>query len=241
MSTNIADNLMRVNQRIQDASAACNRDHNDIHLLAVSKTKPVSDVLLAYENGQRDFGENYVQEGVKKIQELAEFSDIVWHFIGPLQSNKSKFIAEYFDWMHSLDRFKIAKRLNDQRSAHQSPLNICIQVNIDNEETKAGVSEEDVEALIEQIQGLSRITCRGLMTIPKASDSKMQQRQSLEKMQDLFKRCQARFPDLDTLSMGMSNDLDLAIACGSTMVRVGTDIFGKRAQAPTKTKERHDF
>jgi hypothetical protein len=224
----IAENLKQVRASIATAASQCSRDPNDIHLLAVSKTKPVSDILLAYDYGHRDFGENYVQEGVEKIQQLHEYSDIVWHFIGPLQSNKSKFIAEHFDWMHSIDRFKIAKRLSEQRGVYQLPLNVCIQVNIDEEPTKAGVHEHEVIALLEQIILLERIKCRGLMAIPKDTANESEQRASLSKMQALFARCQKIVPEFDTLSMGMSNDMDLAIEYGSTMVRVGTGIFGAR-------------
>jgi pyridoxal phosphate enzyme (YggS family) len=224
----IADNLVRVRASITGAANSCARDPKDIHLLAVSKTKPVSDIVLAYEHGQREFGENYVQEGIEKIQQLSQYSDILWHFIGPLQSNKSKFIAEYFDWMHSVDRLKIAKRLNEQRGVYQKPLNICIQVNIDDENSKAGVAEHEVLSLLEQLQGLERLKCRGLMTIPKATDNPAEQSASFSKMHDLFKACQKVYPDFDTLSMGMSGDMDLAIEHGSTMVRVGTGIFGAR-------------
>jgi pyridoxal phosphate enzyme (YggS family) len=224
----IAKNIQHVRAEIASAANKCERDANDIHLLAVSKTKPVSDILQAYETGHRDFGENYVQEAVDKIQQLKQYSDIVWHFIGPLQSNKSKFIAEYFDWMHSVDRLKIAKRLSEQRGPYQKPLNICIQVNIDEEESKAGVKPQDVLNLAKEIDKLERIKCRGLMTIPKASIDAQVQRNSFTKMQDLFLECQKTFPEFDTLSMGMSNDMDVAIEFGSTMVRVGTGIFGAR-------------
>ncbi|MBT1450443.1 YggS family pyridoxal phosphate-dependent enzyme [Glaciecola sp. XM2] len=224
----IADNLHQVRVLIDAAATACSRNPKDIHLLAVSKTKPVSDILLAYENGHRDFGENYVQEGVEKIQQLKQYSDILWHFIGPLQSNKSKFVAEYFDWMHSVDRFKIAKRLNDQRSVYQKPLNICIQVNIDDELSKSGVAPSEVLPLLKEVSSLDRIKCRGLMTIPEASNDIDHQRQSFAQMQALFNQCKAIYPEFDTLSMGMSNDLALAIEHGSTMVRVGTGIFGAR-------------
>jgi pyridoxal phosphate enzyme (YggS family) len=228
-TAHIAENIQQIQNSIARAAKKCMRNANDIHLLAVSKTKPVSDILQAYEIGQRNFGENYVQEAVDKIQELKPYSDILWHFIGPLQSNKSKFIAEYFDWMHSVDRLKIAKRLNDQRGPYQKPLNICIQVNIDNEESKAGVKPDEVINLAKEVSTLERIKCRGLMAIPKASEDKQQQRASFEQMQALFTQCQKIFPDFDTLSMGMSNDMDLAIEYGSTMLRVGTGIFGARS------------
>ena len=228
-TAHIAENIQQIQNSIARAAKKSMRNANDIHLLAVSKTKPVSDILQAYEIGQRNFGENYVQEAVDKIQELKPYSDILWHFIGPLQSNKSKFIAEYFDWMHSVDRLKIAKRLNDQRGPYQKPLNICIQVNIDNEESKAGVKPDEVINLAKEVSTLERIKCRGQMAIPKASEDKQQQRASFEQMQALFTQCQKIFPDFDTLSMGMSNDMDLAIEYGSTMLRVGTGIFGARS------------
>lgn len=224
----IAANIALINSQIEQAAHAYKRDSNLIQLLAVSKTKPVSDIISAYECGQRHFGENYVQEAVEKIQVMADYSDISWHFIGPLQSNKSKFIAEYFDWMHSLERIKIAKRLNEQRSVHQKPLNVCVQVNIDNEENKAGIAQGDVLNFIEQLQSLDRIRCRGLMTIPKAGVSDTERRNSFAKMQALFAQCAQNFDNIDTLSMGMSDDLNIAVECGSTMVRVGTAIFGKR-------------
>lgn len=228
LSTQISANLAHITEQISQAAHACKRDPNLIKLLCVSKTKPVSHIVSAYENGQRQFGENYVQEAVDKIQALSEFSDIVWHFIGPLQSNKSKFIAEYFSWFHSLDRIKIAKRLHEQRSVHQAPLNVCVQVNIDDEQSKAGIAPNEVLNFIEQLQPFSRVKCRGLMTIPKAGVSDTEREDSFYKMQLLFTKCSQTFADIDTLSMGMSDDLTLAIKHGSTMVRVGTAIFGKR-------------
>ncbi|GAC03221.1 hypothetical protein GAGA_0356 [Paraglaciecola agarilytica NO2] len=183
--------------------------------------------MQAYEAGHRLFGENYVQEGVDKIQQLSELDDIEWHFIGPLQSNKTRPVAENFDWVHSIDRLKIAQRLNDQRSAHKK-LNVCIQVNIDNEASKAGVPPEDVNLLAEQISNMPNLTLRGLMTIPKAQQNAEMQRKSLSAMNALFVQLQTKYPQIDTLSMGMSNDMQLAIECGSTMVRIGSAIFGSR-------------
>jgi pyridoxal phosphate enzyme (YggS family) len=224
----IATKIARINEQIKKAANASKRDSNFIQLLAVSKTKPVSDIVSAYKFGHRNFGENYVQEAVEKIQQMSDYSDIMWHFIGPLQSNKSKFIAEYFDWMHSLDRIKIAKRLNEQRSVHRTPLNICVQVNIDDEQSKAGIAPTEVVNFIEQLQPLDRIKCRGLMTIPKAGVSDTERKDSFASMQDLFSQCAQKFNTIDTLSMGMSDDLNIAVEYGSTMVRVGTAIFGKR-------------
>ncbi len=228
-SSKIATQLTKIRTRINAAAVAAKRNENDIQLLAVSKTKPVSDIAVAYENGQREFGENYVQEAVEKIQAMHESKDIVWHFIGPLQSNKSKFVSEYFDWMHSVDRLKIVKRLHEQRSPHQKPLNICIQVNVDDESSKAGIALEEVQNLVEHAQEFNRIRVRGLMCIPKANGSDEQRKASFAKMKTMFDKCAARFDDFDTLSMGMSHDLELAIECGATLVRVGTDIFGRRS------------
>ena len=229
----IAENLKTVRDLIKSHAKVAGRDENDIDLLAVSKTKPVSDIVLAYESGQRHFGENYVQEGVDKVLQLKSFQGIVWHFIGPLQSNKSRLVAENFDWMHSLDRLKIAKRINDQRPVFKAPLNCCIQVNIDKEQSKAGVLPNEVVDLITSMQGLEKIKVRGLMAIPKASDDKATQKNSFDQMRSLFEQCQQKFSDFDTLSIGMSGDIDVAIECGSTMVRVGTAIFGQRVKTNT--------
>lgn len=227
-NSTIATNLNSIHGRIEAAAIACKRDPNLIQLLAVSKTKPVSDIVTAYEAGHRHFGENYVQESVDKIQQLKSLSGLCWHFIGPLQSNKSKFIAEHFDWMHSLDRIKIAKRLNEQRSVHQNLLQVCVQVNVDDEASKAGIAMNEVIPFIEQLQSLKRIQCRGLMTIPKAGVSNTEREASFDKMQTLFAQCAEKFTHFDTLSMGMSDDMDIAIKYGATIVRIGTDIFGKR-------------
>jgi hypothetical protein len=224
----IAARIARINTQIAQAAKANNRDPKLIKLLAVSKTKPVSDIVSAYKTGHRDFGENYVQEALEKIQQMTEYSDVLWHFIGPLQSNKSKFIAEHFDWMHSLDRIKIAQRLNEQRSVHQKPLNVCVQINIDDEQSKAGISPNDALDFIQQLQKFDRLTCRGLMTIPKADVSISERKHSFAKMQRLYNQCAQKFSSIDTLSMGMSDDIEIAIEYGSTLVRVGTAIFGKR-------------
>ncbi|MDO6839066.1 YggS family pyridoxal phosphate-dependent enzyme [Paraglaciecola chathamensis] len=223
----IAERLKIALKTITQSVCEANRPANSVKLLAVTKTKPVSDIVQAYEAGHRLFGENYVQEGVDKIQQLSELDDIEWHFIGPLQSNKTRPVAENFDWIHSIDRLKIAQRLNDQRSAHKK-LNVCIQVNIDNEASKAGVPPEDVNLLAEQISNMPNLTLRGLMTIPKAQQNAEMQRKSLSAMNALFVQLQTKYPQIDTLSMGMSNDMQLAIECGSTMVRIGSAIFGSR-------------
>ncbi|WP_339766961.1 YggS family pyridoxal phosphate-dependent enzyme [uncultured Paraglaciecola sp.] len=223
----IAERLKIALKTIEQSACEANRPANSVKLLAVTKTKPVSDIVQAYEVGQRLFAENYVQEGLDKIQQLSELDDIEWHFIGPLQSNKTRPVAENFDWVHSIDRFKIAQRLNDQRSAHKK-LNVCIQVNVDNESSKAGVSITEVNALAEQINTLPNLTLRGLMTIPKAHNDADLQRKSLLTMQRIFAQLQTKYPQIDTLSMGMSGDIKLAIECGSTMVRIGRAIFGSR-------------
>ncbi|WP_194757208.1 YggS family pyridoxal phosphate-dependent enzyme [Aliidiomarina indica] len=224
----IATHLTQVRQQIAEAAARTNRTPESIALLAVSKTKPVSDIRAAYEYGQRLFGENYVQEGVEKIQQCQDLPDIQWHFIGPIQSNKTKDIAAHFAWVHSIDREKIARRLNDQRPSHMDPLQILIQVNIDDEASKAGVSLQDVPQLAEFIADCPNLRLRGLMAIPQANSSEEEQIKSFSALEAAFLELQQGDPNVDTLSLGMSNDLSLAIRFGSTMVRVGTAIFGTR-------------
>ncbi|GAA0789328.1 YggS family pyridoxal phosphate enzyme [Shewanella aestuarii] len=203
---------------------------DEIKLLAVSKTKPNSDIIEAYQAGQRLFGENYVQEGEQKISELsAKYPDIEWHFIGPLQSNKTKIVAQHFDWMHTLSRLKIAQRLNEQRPDHQSPLQVCIQVNISQEDTKSGIDADEVMALATQINQMPKLTLRGVMAIPTATDDIQVQQDEFSKLQRIYQNLQQHFENIDTLSMGMSGDLDVAIANGSTMVRIGSAIFGDRS------------
>lgn len=229
----IAERIKSVLERINNTALKVNRAPNSVKLLAVSKTKPVSDIVLAYEAGQRSFGENYVQEGVEKIQCLQEFSGIEWHFIGPLQSNKTKLVAENFDWVQTIDRLKIATRLDAQRSAHKK-LNVLIQVNINSEQSKSGVAPSEVAQLAEQIAQLPNLTLRGLMAIPAAQQSEQDLQQTFDKMHKLFNELSIIHNHVDTLSMGMSNDIEPAIAGGSTLVRIGTTIFGTRS---TKNKE----
>lgn len=229
----IADQLKSALETIEQTSLCANRPPNSVQLLAVSKTKPVSDIVLAYKAGQRQFGENYVQEGVEKIQILQELSpkyqDIQWHFIGPLQSNKSALVAEHFDWVQSIDRLKIASRLSQQRPADKGPLQVCIQLNISAEKSKSGITAEELPALAEHIAALPKLTLRGIMAIPAASEDEQQQVAAFTQLRNLFTQLQARYPQVDTLSMGMSGDLQSAIKSGSTMVRLGTAIFGHRA------------
>lgn len=224
----IAERLKSAYQTIKQSAADAHRPPNSVKLLAVSKTKPVSDIVQAYEAGQRLFGENYVQEGVGKIQTLKDYRDIEWHFIGPLQSNKTKLVAENFNWVHSIDRLKIVQRLNDQRSAHKA-LNVCIQVNVDDDPNKAGLAVNVVLDFAKQMTELRNINLRGLMSIPKAHTSVEEQSQSFATMATLFTQLARLYPQVDTLSMGMSDDMALAIEHGSTMVRIGTAIFGSRS------------
>ncbi|WP_237067966.1 YggS family pyridoxal phosphate-dependent enzyme [Microbulbifer guangxiensis] len=225
----ITENLNRVRGRIAASCSACGRDPGDVILLAVSKTRPGADLRSAYDAGQRHFGENYLQEALEKQAELDDL-DITWHFIGPLQSNKTRAVAEHFHWMHSVDRLKIAQRLSAQRPPDMPPLNLCLQVNIDGEESKSGVAPAEVAALAEAVAGLANVRLRGLMAIPAPRESEEEQRQPFEALTALLEELRERLPDqpLDTLSMGMSGDMEAAIASGATMVRIGTDIFGRR-------------
>lgn len=222
----ISENLSRIQQQIEQISAEYQREN--VRLLAVSKTKPVQAIEEAIRAGQYAFGENYVQEGVEKIAYFSGNKSLEWHFIGPLQSNKSRLVAEHFDWIQTVDRFKIAERLNDQRPEHLPPLNVLIQINISDESSKSGIQPEEMFSLAEKISQFPRLKLRGLMAIPKPESEPEQQKIALRKMKDLFNRLQQQFESVDTLSMGMSDDMASAIECGSTMVRIGTAIFGER-------------
>ena len=223
----IAERLKSVQITIEQSTLDAHRPLNSVKLLAVSKTKPVSDIVQAYEAGQRLFGENYVQEGVEKIQMLQSLADIEWYFIGPIQSNKTRLVAENFDWVQAVDRLKIAKRLNDQTIPHKT-LNVCIQVNIDDDKNKAGIGENELHDFAKAINELPNLRLRGLMTIPKANQSQAEQTVSFNHMAALFDNLKKQYPSVDTLSMGMSGDIQNAINNGSTMVRVGSAIFGLR-------------
>ncbi|MDM3872045.1 YggS family pyridoxal phosphate-dependent enzyme [Porticoccus sp. W117] len=228
--TSISANLNAVQQRIADSSAAAGRAPQEITLVAVSKTKPVSAIEAAWQAGQRHFGENYLQEALEKVQQL-HGKGIHWHFIGPLQSNKTRLAAENFDWVHTIERIKVARRLNDQRPSALSPLNICLQVNIDGEASKSGISPQQLPELAAAVAPLGNLRLRGLMAIPAPDNDPQQQRQTFARLAQLLDNLRRQLPDqhhLDTLSMGMSGDMDAAIAAGSTMVRIGTDVFGKR-------------
>ena len=222
----IYENLSCIQQQIKQISAEYQREN--VRLLAVSKTKPVQAIEEAIRAGQCAFGENYVQEGVEKIAYFSGNKSLEWHFIGPLQSNKSRLVAEHFDWIQTVDRFKIAERLNDQRPEHLRPLNVLIQINISDESSKSGIQPEEMFSLAEKISQFPRLKLRGLMAIPKPESEPEQQKIALRKMKDLFNHLQQRFESVDTLSMGMSDDMASAIECGSTMVRIGTAIFGER-------------
>lgn len=224
---NIEKNLAGIHQQIERAALDYNRRSGDITLLAVSKKKPAADIRLAYQSGQTDFGENYLQEAQSKMAELTDL-DIVWHFIGPIQSNKTKSLATSFDWVHCVDRLKIAQRLNDQRPESMSPLNICIQVNADLETSKSGVAASEVIGLAEGLRNMQNINLRGLMTIPAQRDDFESQRKPFKLLAELLKDLQQQDFDCDTLSMGMSHDMQAAIAEGSTLLRIGTAIFGER-------------
>ena len=223
MST-IADNIGLVSQRIRAAADAVQRDASSIHLLAVSKTKPAQAVRDAYAAGLRDFGENYLQEALGKQAELTDLP-LSWHFIGPIQSNKTRAIAENFAWVHSVDRLKIAQRLSEQRPADLPPLNICIQVNVSGEASKSGCTPADLPALATAISALPRLKLRGLMAIPEPTEDRAEQDAAFATVRDLQASLNLA---LDTLSMGMSHDLESAIAQGATWVRIGTALFGAR-------------
>ncbi len=226
--TSIEHNLQEVRQRISAAAEHCGRNPQEITLIAVSKTKPVSAIEEAIAAGQTAFGENYVQEGVEKIQALARYSQIEWHFIGPLQSNKSRQVAEHFAWCHTVDRLRIALRLSEQRPVHLPPLNVLIQINISDEKSKSGIMLDALSELANAIATLPNLRLRGLMAIPAPESDYSRQCAVYQKMADALAELKHQYPDVDTLSLGMSDDMTAAIAAGSTMVRIGTAIFGAR-------------
>ena len=221
----IKDNIAAVELQISSACQRAKRNANEVTLLAVSKTKPIEMLEQAYSAGQRNFGESYVQEAVEKITALQNKTDITWHFIGPIQTNKTKLIASHFSWVHSVDRIKVAKRLNEHRSGQDTPLNICLQVNISGELSKSGVLPQELPALLAVIENCENLCLRGLMAIPEKNASQA----SFIEMQNLFLKLKKQSPNMDTLSMGMSGDLQLAINAGSTLVRIGSAIFGARS------------
>lgn len=236
--SDIAALLQAVRHRIDQAVTAANRLPGSVQLLAVSKTKPLADVLAAAAAGQVHFGENYVQEGVDKILATASLplaDPLIWHFIGPLQSNKTRLVAEHFAWIHTVDRVRIAERLSAQRPPQLPPLQVCVQVNISGEDSKSGCAPEEAAALCAAVSTLPQLTLRGLMAIPEADDNPEAQRRIFGRMQTIFATIRRQpgidFATFDTLSMGMTHDLEAAIAEGATLVRVGTGIFGERQYA----------
>ena len=223
----IDDNLQAVRSRIARAAAAAGRDALSVTLLAVSKTHPAALIEQAFAAGQRIFGENHVQEAVEKMDALANAS-IEWHLVGPLQSNKTRIVATRFDWVHSVDSEKIARRLSEQRPGGMPALNVLIQVNVSGETSKNGVAPQDVAELAKEIASLPNLKLRGLMAIPEPTADVQLQRSRFSGLRKLLERLQEQHPALDTLSMGMSDDMEAAIAEGATMVRIGTAIFGAR-------------
>jgi hypothetical protein len=223
--TTLIYSLKQLHRQIKQAEISYQRQPDSVLLLAVSKTKPASMLASAYQAGQRHFGENYLQEALSKQQALGAF-DITWHFIGPIQSNKTKAIASHFDWVHSVDNLKIARRLSEQRPPQLAPLNICLQVNISDEPSKSGIHLDNLAELCEQVGTLPNIKLRGVMAIPAPSDSFEQQCQPYKTLYQAVKSLNK--PELDTFSFGMSDDLNAAIAQGATIVRIGTALFGSR-------------
>jgi len=224
----IKKNLANTDITLRKLEVKYRRKPNSVNLLAVSKTFPKEAVIDAYKAGQRHFGENYLQDALSKITAV-EYTDIVWHFIGPIQSNKTKDIAQNFHWVHTLDREKIARRLNNQRAESMAPLNCCIQVNISKDEHKSGLlNYNEIQELAHTIETLPHLQLKGLMAIPKSFSSFDEQKREFDKLVLIFEQLKTHFPKIDCLSMGMTQDIEAAVAAGSTWVRIGTGIFGKR-------------
>ncbi|MBE0484707.1 YggS family pyridoxal phosphate-dependent enzyme [Marinobacter sp.] len=229
--SSIADNIGSVTRRIQKATLNAGREPGSVRLLAVSKTRTPDELRAAAEAGQIAFGENYLQEALDKIAALSDLNQIEWHFIGPIQSNKTRQIAETFTWVHSVDRLKIARRLSEQRPTSLPPLNLCLQVNINNEDSKSGCTLTELPDLVSDVGELPNIRLRGLMAIPDPDQSEAELRLSFRKLANTLRTLRREHPEagpLDSLSMGMSDDLEIAIAEGATWVRVGTALYGAR-------------
>jgi pyridoxal phosphate enzyme (YggS family) len=237
----LLDNLASVRSRIAQATQATNRPANSVHLLAVSKTKPADAIRVLHAAGQRAFGENYLQEALEKQEALADLqsdpaTQIEWHYIGAIQSNKTRSLAEHFDWVHGVDRFKIAQRLSEQRPPHLPPLQICLQLNISNEDSKSGIALDTLTELARDVAQLPHLQLRGLMALPAPEQDPVRQRAvfaQVRKALEQLNHARLITPPMDTLSMGMSGDLEAAVAEGATMVRIGTDLFGARAPKAT--------
>ena len=225
--SSIAQSLEKIRNRVTVLERRYARPPGAVRVLAVSKTKPPEAVRAAFQAGQREFGENHVQDALTKLDALAEL-DLTWHFIGPIQSNKTRVVAARFDWVHSLDREKIARRLNDQRPQDSPALNVCIQVHVSGESSKSGVEPSEVRALADVVSALPRLRLRGLMTLPRPCDDLDRQRLPFAQLRGIQEALIEDGFALDTLSMGMTNDMEAAIAEGATMVRIGTAIFGAR-------------
>lgn len=239
-TSEIALQLEATRMRLARAEQSAQRPAGSVALLAVSKTFPAEAVRAAYLAGQRAFGENYLQEALDKIAALAEFrSQLEWHFIGPLQSNKTRPVAENFDWVHSVDRLKVAQRLSQQRPAHLPPLNLCLQINISGEASKSGASVAEAPALAHAIASLPQLRLRGLMAIPEPADELAEQRLPHRRLYDLYRALRAEGLALDTLSAGMSADLEAAVLEGATLVRIGTAIFGSRTYPQAEPDPAH--
>ena len=223
----LAHNIANLLERVRLSAEKSQRCADDILLLAVSKTRPEQDIRSAHKCGLREFGESYLQEALDKIEALQDL-DLVWHFIGPIQSNKTRPIASSFHWVHSVDRAKIARRLSDQRPPGLPPLQVCLQVNISAEQSKSGVAPEQLPRLAQEVAQLPRLQLRGLMAIPAATQDSLQQRGAFAQLRREFEQLQLQLPGLDTLSMGMSGDMESAIAEGATILRIGSAMFGPR-------------
>jgi len=223
----LIDNIAKVSSRVRLAAQKSQRKECDIRVLAVSKTRSAEAIRAASQQGLSEFGENYLQEALDKMNDLEDL-DLIWHFIGPIQSNKTRAIAENFSWVHSVDRLKIATRLSQQRPDSLDPLNICLQVNLSGEASKSGVAPQEAGSLLAAAAALPQIRVRGLMAIPAPTGEETQQRKNFAQLRELLETLKQETPSLDTLSMGMSADLESAVAEGATIVRIGTDLFGKR-------------
>ena len=223
----ITANLEQIQNEITTAENQYSREAGSVCLLAVSKTRSIDEIMTAFDAGQRHFGENYCQEAIDKIEAINQ-KDIIWHFIGPIQSNKTRQIAENFDWVHTVDRIKIARRLNESRHENLPQLNICIQINISGEKTKSGIEINETESFIKELELFERLKVRGLMALPAKTDNVDNQRAAFSLIKNKFDDLKQTHPDLDTLSIGTTDDMTAAIAEGATIVRIGTAIFGPR-------------
>ena len=221
-----SENIQKIILDIKENCNLSKRSVEDVVLIGASKSQTIEKIIVAYEEGIKNFGENYLQEAEEKISKLDQ--DIIWHFIGSIQSRKAKRIAEIFDWVHTIDSFKVAEKLNSSRPKSKGALNACLQLNIDDEESKSGLKIEDLEEIIQKIEALENLKIRGLMVIPKPRDSKEEQRQVFRKVKEIYDSLIRQGHNFDTLSMGMTSDYGVAIQEGATMIRIGTGIFGQR-------------